>query len=257
VTFLRQSFFLAIRDIRALLRQPWFVALTVFQPILSLTLYGQVFQKVADLPGAGQLSYIAYIAPGMIILTGLFSGSWHGMAILRELERGTFDRFLICPVARSAIFTGRIVALNSVIVIQALLLIIVARLMGAHFAGWSAGICILLFNTVLLSSSSSLVSNGVALLIRREESLLCLSNFAVLPLAFLSSVFMSENLMPHWIGALCRFNPVNWGVASARQTLSAHGSATSLWTSVSGLIIVLLVSAGFMSCAFAIYRRSA
>src|ERR1700746_3843132 len=111
-TFLKHSYFLALRDLHSLLRQPWYVALTVIQPILTLLLYGQVFARVAELPGLKTDSYLSYLTPGMVILTAFFAGGWHGMAMLREMERGTLDRFLTCPVSRRAIFFGRIAGLN-------------------------------------------------------------------------------------------------------------------------------------------------
>jgi ABC-2 type transport system permease protein len=256
MNFLKHSYYLAIRDLRSLARQPWYIALTIIQPILSLTLYGQVFQRVAELPGFRGASYMNFLTPGIIILTAFVAGGWHGMAILREMERGTLDRFLVCPVSRSAIFFGRIASMNLVISIQALILLVISFSMGGRFSGGLTGMAILMLNALLLSTTTSLLSNGVALIVRKEESLICVSNFLLFPAAFLSSIFMSENLMPGWIRTLFRFNPVNWGVESGRAALNGRTERSLVLGCIAGLLLVLALSAGFASYAFSVYRRS-
>jgi ABC-2 type transport system permease protein len=45
------------------------------------------------------------------------------------------------------------------------------------------------------------------------------SNFVGLPLMFLSSILITQRVMPHWMQELARFNPVNWGVRAARDAV--------------------------------------
>ncbi len=66
-------------------------------------------------------------------------------------------------------------------------------------------------------------SHGVALLLRREASMIATANFVGLPLMFLSSILLSTALMPGWISAISRFNPVNWGVHAARNAVVVGG----------------------------------
>jgi len=64
-------------------------------------------------------------------------------------------------------------------------------------------------------------SAGLAALVRKEETVIAAVNFVILPLTFLSSVFMAQNLVPGWIRSVARFNPVNWAVVAGREALSA------------------------------------
>lgn len=255
-TFLKHSYFLAVRDLHSLLRQPWYVALTVIQPILSLLLYGQVFERVAELPGLRTDSYLNYLTPGMVILTAFFAGGWHGMAILREMERGTLDRFLACPVSRQAIFFGRIAGLNMVVLFQSVLILFASFVMGGSFSGGVGGIAVLLSSTLLLSTTTSLLSNGIALLIGREESLVCASNFLLFPMVFLSSIFVSAALMPQWIRRFSSLNPVNWGVEASREALNGHLDVGFLFHRIAGLLVALLLCMSFTGYAFSRYRRN-
>ena len=48
---LRHTGYMALRDLRAMWRQPWYVAMTLVQPIIWLLLFGEQFASVTDLPG--------------------------------------------------------------------------------------------------------------------------------------------------------------------------------------------------------------
>ena len=97
---MRHTFYLALRDLRALWRQPWFVAVTLVQPLIWLLLFGELFKSMAELPGFGDESYIAYLAPGIVVMSALFSSGWSGMATIEDINRGVTDRLLVSPVRR-------------------------------------------------------------------------------------------------------------------------------------------------------------
>ena len=62
-------------------------------------------------------------------------------------------------------------------------------------------------------------SHGIALLVRKEASMIAAANFVGLPLMFISAILIPPRQMPHWIEVLSRFNPVNWGVHAARNAI--------------------------------------
>jgi ABC-2 type transport system permease protein len=96
----------------------------------------------------------------------------------------------------------------------------------------------------------------VALLVRREETLIAVVNFFGLPLTFLSTAFMASALMPGWLRAIARFNPVNWAVEGAR-----HAMAGAQWQLVGidvlSLAMFALVGSWLATQSFRLYRRSA
>src|SRR5262249_724325 len=93
-TFAATTLSLSQRHIRTTLRIPVFVALTLFQPIIWLALYGQLFQKAVQIPGFDASDYTAFLAPGVVVMTALFSGIWSGMATVADLDHGIIDRYL-------------------------------------------------------------------------------------------------------------------------------------------------------------------
>ena len=67
------------------------------QPMFWLLLYSQLFRRITELPGFGTTSYIDYLTPGVAIMTAFFSGSWAGMGMIEDLDRGVLERFLATP----------------------------------------------------------------------------------------------------------------------------------------------------------------
>src|SRR5450759_3322792 len=142
---------MAIRDMRNLLRQPWYVAFTLIQPMIYILLFSQLFRKVVEIPGFGSGSYIAFLTPGIVVMTALFSGGWSGMSVVQDLDRGFMDRLLVSPVSRAAIITGRLVQLAFVIFVQASIIIVAGLIMGASFASGIAGVLVVIACAILLA----------------------------------------------------------------------------------------------------------
>lgn len=245
------------RQLRNLSRQPWWVVISLVQPIIWLLLYGQLFKRVVELPGFNASSYISFVTPGVVIMSALFAGGWSGMGVLSDMDRGVMDRLLVSPINRSAIISGRIISMALVSVVQSLILIILGWAFGARFAGGLAGIAVLLLSAMLLIAPFAALSNALALVVRRHESVIGASNFILMPLTFLSPVFMAKNVMPDWIRSVSRFNPVNWSVEAAREALSAHANWSFVWLRIGCLLVFAIISAGLATRAFRAYQRSA
>ena len=135
MTAITHSWFMMLRYLRALIRQPWYIAFTLLQPIIWLLLYGQLFQKVVELPGFHAISYIDFLTPGVVIMTALFSSGWTGMGLIREIDRGTLDRFLVSPLNRSALIAGRLCQVAFITIVQSAILLVLGLLLGARYAG--------------------------------------------------------------------------------------------------------------------------
>jgi len=112
------------RLVRASVRMPVFLILSIVQPIIWVLLFGQLFGSVASLPGFGAHSYVQFLAPGIAVMTALFGGAYSGMGMLADIDRGVLDRLLATPVARGALLAARIlhsaaqVSLQSAIILS-------------------------------------------------------------------------------------------------------------------------------------------
>ena len=247
---------MTIRHVMELLRQPWWIFVNLVQPVIWLLLFGALFESVTDIPGFGSTDYIQFLAPGVVVMTAFFTAGWSGMPMIEDLERGVVDRFLVSPVRRSSLITGRLVNAALQIVIQTAIIVGLAIATGAEFSNGVVGVLVLTGVAILLGASFGALSNGLALLARREETLIALMQFLMLPLSFLSVTFMEKDLMPYWMQTAAAFNPVNWAVEAGREALTASPD----WSMVAGR--AGLLAAFFGAClffavrAFRSYQRS-
>ena len=258
MTAIAQSAYMTQRHTRALLRQPWFVAITLVQPIIWLVLFGNLFRSVTEIPGfTTSASYLDYLVPGVIAMTALFSASWSGMGLIDDIDRGILDRFLVSPTHRSSLITGRLVHEGIAIVIQATIIGAMAWALGAQFESGPIGFVVLLGCAVLLAATFGALSNALALVLRQRESVIGANQFLGLPLTFMSAAFMPLALAPDWIAAVARFNPLNWAVEAGREALVAAPDWSYVLLRVVGLVISAAVAAAVATRAFRTYQRSA
>jgi ABC-2 type transport system permease protein len=253
--FLKDTWHLFRRLWRATLRMPVFVVISIVQPILWVLLFGQLFRSVTTIPGFGSDSYVQFLAPGIAIMTALFGAAYSGMGLLADIDRGVLDRMLATPVSRGALIAGRILHSAVLVIFQAGLILLVACLLGARPRGGIPGLLVVFLSASLLGAAFASFSNALALLARRQELVIAVMNFVVLPTTFLSSMIMSRNLMPGWIRGVSRFNPVNWAVTAARDGF--EGRAASEMAFSLALLAGFALACGFLATrAFGRYRRA-
>lgn len=255
-TAIEHSGQMTVRHLRELARQPWWIAISLAQPLVYLLLFSAVFRNVAEIPGFSAGSYIDFFTPGVVVVTALFSGGWAGMGVINDLDRGVVDRFLVSPVSRGALIAGRLGQQAIVTVIQSLIVVGLGLAIGASFPGGVAGVAALIAAAVLLGTAFGALSIGLALLLRREESVVGAVQMLLLPLTFLSTVWMQRDLLPGWIQEIARFNPLDCAASASREAVSAHADWSSVLAHGGYLLAFTLVCAWLATSAFRTYQRS-
>jgi ABC-2 type transport system permease protein len=257
-TLALHSTLLAKRSTKVLLRQPAFLLITLIQPMIWLLLFGQLFGKVVEIPGFSSdgESFIAFLTPGVVMMTALFSAAWAGTTFIEDMGLGVMDRMLASPVSRGAMISGTVSYQSLVSAVQTGVVLVVAYAVGARFGSPGIGVLLTMVAAMLLTIVFAALSNAVALLVRQQEALIGISQLLSLPLTFLSSAIMATQLMPGWIQNVARYNPLDWAVLVSREALSASPD----WGVVSSRGAALLALAVLMSWlatrAFAAYQKS-
>ena len=252
----RHTFALTVRQLLALWRQPWFVAITLVQPLIWLLLFGALFKRVVEIPGFHGGSYIEFLTPGIVVMTAISSAGWNGMGFVEDMQRGVLDRVLVSPVWRGALNAGSLLYAVLTIALQVLIIVGIGLAAGASFRNGVGGVAILVLAACLLAGSVAALSNGLALLAKQRETLIAAVTFVTLPVTFLSSAFMQPNLVPGWIRWLARFNPVNWAIQAGRSAATQQTDWTLVGTRIGLLTALLLVSGTLATMAFRAYQRS-
>ena len=76
---------IAGRWLRAQYRSPALIAFTLVQPAIWLLLFGQLFKGVVNLPGFSDSSYIAFLTPGIVMMTAMMWSGWSGTTFITDM----------------------------------------------------------------------------------------------------------------------------------------------------------------------------
>jgi ABC-2 type transport system permease protein len=250
--FLADTWHLFLRLARGSMRMPIWMIMSMVQPILWMVLFGHLFGRVTSLPGFGGGSYVQFLAPGIVMMSGLFGSAWAGMGMIYDINFGVIDRLLATP---GAFIAARVLHASATACVQALVILVMAFALGARPGGGIVGLALVLVAAALLAAAFGAMSNGIALLTRRPETLAATMNFTVLPLTFTSTMIMASDLMPGWIRAVSVVNPVNWAVLVARAGF--QGAPLSRVPVPLALLTAFALGCGYLATrAFAGYQRS-
>jgi ABC-2 type transport system permease protein len=246
---------MVVRQAINLMREPIWIALLLIQPMIWLLLYGQLFSRVPALRG-GASTYIEFLTPGIVVMNAFFGGTWAGMAMITDLDRNVVSRFLATPASRLSIVLSQVVRSGLTALIQALIILLVGLALGVRVHGGALGWLVVLAVGALVAMPFAAISNGIALLVRREATMIATANFVGLPLMFLSSILIQQTVMPGWMSEVSRYNPVNWGVRAARDAVVVGGHWGDVGTYMLLLLGLTAVTSLFATWTFRLYQRS-
>jgi ABC-2 type transport system permease protein len=156
---------------------------------------------------------------------------------------------------RHSLILGRLLNGTVIIVIQSLIIVVLALIVGARFPNaW--GIIVLIALASMLAAAVGCLSIALALIARREETLIAAVNFFVLPLTFLSTAFMQKSLVPRWIQHTSSVNPVNWAVEAGRASVLPGTDWGMVLTRLGLLAALTGICIALATRAFRAYQRA-
>ena len=220
---LNESLIIARRNLVKLLRVPMMLFFSLFQPMLFLVLFTQVFKRLGDTPmfsGLGYESYLMFFAPSVLTLTALNSAFQSGMGMVTDLETGMLDKFLISPIRRSSVLIGKVLADAARMVLQGIIVFVVAFLMGARIETGVPGMAVVLVVVALFGIAWAGLSNIVALRTKNAELTMMMGILLTFPLLFMSTAMMPPDLLPSWLDTVARFNPVSYVIDTVRAFMN-------------------------------------
>ncbi|QCW03495.1 ABC transporter permease [Natrinema pallidum] len=228
-------------------RNPFVLVVSLVQPIIFLVLFTQVFGGVATSALAG-ISYETYLVPAIVIQVALVAAATSGIGLVNDIENGMFEKTLVSPMNRSAVFLGKTLAEIVRIVVQVTIVLVLGVLLGAEIATGVVGAVAIVGICVLFSIWFTAFSNVLAVLTRDEESTIIGANLLQLPLLFVSSAFLPLPALPEWIRTVATFNPITYGVDAARAVMLGEDTMTVIEiTRFDGMWNTLVPALGVLS----------
>ncbi|MFI5867083.1 ABC transporter permease [Streptomyces sp. NPDC051546] len=234
----------AVRDSATMLRRnllharryPSLTLNLLLTPVMLLLLFVYIFGDVmsAGLGGAGggRSAYLAYLVPGILMLTigGTTIGS--AVSVATDMTEGIIARFRTMPIHRGSVLIGHVVGsviqcVMSVVLVGAVAVAIGFRSVDATAVEWLLALGLL----ALVSLALTWIAVGMGLTSPNAEAA---SNNAlplmILPL--LSSAFVPVDAMPGWFQPVADYQPFTPAIETLRGLLLGTGIGNNGWIAV-------------------------
>ncbi len=234
---------IAKRNVIKIKRVPDLLVFTVMSPIMFVLLFAFVFGSVIDMPG---ISYREFLIAGIFTQTVIFGGTWTGLGLVEDLQKGIIDRFRSLPMSPAAVLIGRTtsdIIINVVsLVVMSLTGLLVGWRIRTSFPEALAGFALLL----LFAYAFSWVMAVVGLWIRTPEVYNNATFMVIFPLTFIANTFVDSSRFPTVLRVIADWNPVSALTQAARELFGNTNPAmvvSDAWPMQNPIVATLLWTA--------------
>jgi len=235
-------------DLRCFWRNTQSRFFTLALPVLFLLIFSSVFHNTkATVPG-GTMPESVYYVPG-IIAFGVIAATFSNITlnVVRYREVGIYKRRRATPVPASAVIGGRaLLAVLTALAITVVLLGIGWFGYKAHVPSHTAPVFVL--DVVLGALVFCSLGFAVAAFVKNADAAQPVVQAIILPLCFISGVFIPVASLPHWLADIGKVFPVHALSAALLAAYNPHTSGSGLsWSDlavlgawgIAGLIVAM------------------
>jgi ABC-2 type transport system permease protein len=244
--FFRQMLAVAESDVRKLRHDPVELLTRMVQPMLWLLIFGEVFTQARAIP-TGDISYLDFMAPGILAQSVLFVAIFYGISVIWERDLGILQKFLVSPAARSALVLGRALSSGVRGLSQAAAVYVLTLFLGVHLHasfGAIAGVVVFVMLGAAIFSTFSLIA---ACIVKTRERFMGIGQVLTMPLFFASNAIYPISMMPSWLQSIAQVNPLTYQVDALRALMivgnqSSFGLGTDFAVQLLALGILVLIA---------------
>ena len=246
---LRDTSLIFQRQMQLLLRNPVWIFVGVFQPVMYLLLFAPLLKPALQVSSNAE-AYEIFV-PGLLVLLAIFGGLFQGFGLIAELRAGVIERSRVTPVSRLALLLGRSLRDVVSLIAQAVIITLLALIFDLRvFLG---NLLLAYLMLALISLMTSALSYGVALVVKSEDALAPLMNTVAQPVLLLSGILLPLTYAPGWLQGIADWNPFSWAVDGTRALFRGDLGAPAVWQ---GLLIMAVLAAAAVGWAAREFARS-
>jgi ABC-2 type transport system permease protein len=212
---MKTIYILWLRQLKRYFRSKSRIIGSLGQPLLFLLALG--FGLGPTFKRAGQGNYMQFLAPGIIVMSIIFTALFSGIEIIWDRQFGFLKETLVAPVSRMNIMIGRTLGGATVATLQGILVLFISMLVGFRPANWAA-MPLAVLAMVLTALLFCALGTAIASALSDMQGFQLIMNFLVMPLFFLSgALFPLQGTGA--MATIARFNPLSYGVDALRGLL--------------------------------------
>jgi ABC-type multidrug transport system permease subunit len=228
------------RALHEITRVPGAAIPGVLAPTIFMIGLSGVFGEAAQIPGFDATDFRTFIVPVGLLQGAAFSGAATGVNLARDIERGWFDRLLVCPAPRLTVLLGIVASAALRSLLPGTFLIAVALLLGVDWPG-TAALVIAALLVMGLATSIAFYAVIVALKFRTQQAapLMQVGGFVA---TLFTTAYAPKDLLAGWLAVVATINPVTPVLGGIRQGfvggVTWHDTVLA-FAAVAGLLLVL------------------
>jgi ABC-2 type transport system permease protein len=243
---IRESTAIVQVEMVKLIRDPTEIISRAIQPVLWLVVFGQVLAQVRGIH-TGQLSYLAFITPGILAQSVLFSSIFYGIAVIWERDLGVVHKLLVSPARRSSLVFGKAVAAGFRGILQASVIYLIASIMHVSLRLDPLAILAVLASVMLGSGIFATFSLIIACIVKTRERFMGIGQLLTMPMFFASNAIYPLDIMPAWLRVIAQVNPLTYLIDALRGLMisggeSVHGYAVDFSVMLAVFVVLLSVA---------------
>ena len=254
IGFLHQVFLVMQRNLVTILRTPEALLPPIAISIFFLVIYNSTLGKAAGfIPDIGG-SYLGFILPLSIVSASLAGAGIAAQNVVRDIERGYFDKLLLTPVNRAVLILGPILAGSLILGLQAGIVIVVGVLLGLQPATGFLGMVAVIGLAVLLGTGfagftvSAALGSGSAAATQG-------ASFIFFPLTFLAPTFVPIELLSGWLKTAAQLNPITYVLEAMRALVTVGWEWGAIWPGVVACLVLAAITYGLATVALRVRTR--
>jgi ABC-2 type transport system permease protein len=227
------------------------ILIRLIQPAIWIIVIGNTFAGTRPLIQSVGFngSYIEFMAPGVIMLTAIFTSIFGGVNTLWDRRYGFMNKALTSPISRSSIAVGKMLAISLISALQSSLILGIALALGVGIANYLMIIPIMLI-VIAFSLGFSGISVIVAATAKSQETFWGVINFLGMPLFMLSPALFPLELLPHWLAFIAKLNPVTYSVLLIREMMTGTAQIFSIAVDVAVICSFVAIMIAIASYVF-------
>ncbi|MDQ0087874.1 ABC-2 type transport system permease protein [Paenibacillus anaericanus] len=232
-----QTFNLFWRSLKWRFQNPVTIIMTLVQPLIWLLLFSTIFRG-----NETEGNYTAFILPGILLMSVLFSSGISGIANYSLKTGGSYYRIMISPVKRSSIILAHIIDAAVSTFIQIMILMGISFLMSVRITSGVSGMLLMAMLLFLTVAFVSAISYALSLKLPDENSFIALVNTVTLPLFFVSSALIPYDQLPSGFRIPVIINPFTHVINSLRMLVSGDLIDWMQLLFTTGILFILCIA---------------
>lgn len=206
-----------LRSMKRYLRSKSRIIGSISMPLFLLLFLGFGLNAVVTLPNSE--NYIAFLMPGMVAMSVLFSSVFSGIQIIWDKQFGFLKETLVAPVTRLEIMIGQTVGGATTAFIQGIIILVLSLFIGLVVDNPLRFLVAFVFMALI---GISFTAFGIAIASRMEDmtGFQLIMNFIIFPVFALSGAFFPIASLPPVMGTVTLLDPLTYGVEGIRYGLT-------------------------------------